>query len=79
LLTAHGHAPTMETQVYTIAGFGSPQGGPKVEIRKHSLAGVPLLEIEDDIDHSWAEVFDQAIKGSLQDQEASDAPAGEGA
>ena len=37
-----------------------------MEIRKQSLAGVPLLEIEDDIDHSWAEVFDQAIKESLQ-------------
>jgi anti-anti-sigma factor len=40
-----------------------------VEIRKQSLAGVPLLEIEDDIDHSWADVFDRAIRESLQGQD----------
>jgi anti-sigma B factor antagonist len=36
-----------------------------LEIAKKSLAGVPLLEIEGDIDHANADLFDRAVQDCL--------------
>jgi anti-anti-sigma factor len=42
--------------------------GVKMEIIRKSLGGVPLLEICEDIDHSTAEEFHQAVHDALDER-----------
>jgi len=48
--------------------YGQQNPGVGVDIREKSLGGVPLLEVENDIDHGTAMAFDLAVNKALENQ-----------